>query len=1549
MVDTTAPTITSITSSNLNGAYGLGKAINVTINFSENVTLVGGTLDLTLDSGGTLSIPAFASSNTASGTYTVGLTDNSADLNVLTAALSGGTLQDAAGNAADLTMPAYNLANNKNIVVDTIVPTIDSIDSATLDGTYGLGFTISVTVNFHEPVTLTGGTMTVTLDSGGTVTINPFTTPSMSATGPYTIAVPQSSPDLNVTNITLNGGATLADAAGNSADLTLPAGTNLADIRNFTVDGIAPTLSSITTTTLNGTYGQGAAIDVTLNFSEAVTQLGTITVNLNSGGSLVIAPFSGLSGTGTYTVASGESAADLTVTSITMGGATIRDAAQNNADMTIMSGTNLGDGSNIVIDGVAPRILSITSSTANGTYGETAAIDVTVNFSENVTLTGTLQVALDSGGIVTIAPFGPSNTVNGTYTVGAGQTSPDLTVSPGGISVGGGTLLDAAGNSANLSLPAGQNLGDNSNIVIDSYGGTVTAISSTKTDGTYGAAQNIDVVLSFSEPVTLAGGDILLTLDTGYVVHVMPFTNSTTGTGNYLVSNPESSAHLTVTGIGIQGGATITDQLGNPTTLLLPAGNNLGDLKNIVIDTILPTITSVASATPDGTYGIGKPVQVQLNFSEAVTLTTGTLDVSLSSGKTINVSGISGVNTKTVTYTVEAGNTTSGANIQVLGVTLSGGGQLIDAAGNPMTVFSVPSNFASNSIIIDGIAPTIVSITSATANGTYGIGASIDVTLTFSKPVALTGGPITLNMDSGGTVTINDFPMAAAVSGVYSVANPQASADLTVSSINMGAGTISDAAGNGADMTLPPASNLANNSNIVIDTSAPGIQSVTSSTANGTYGNGATIDVTINFTDNVALSGGNMQVVLNTGGIVIITPFPLMNNASGTYTVGPGESTTDLTVSSISLLGGAVLQDSAANNATLVIPGGQNLANLKDIVIDTDGGTVTQITSTSPDGTYGIGQTVDVVITFTEPMTLSVNDLLLTLNTGYTVHVLPFTNSAVATGYYTISSPEASADLTVTGIGLGSGATITDQVGNPTTLMLPANNLGVLKNIVVDGVIPAITSITGTDGTYGLGNNLSFTINFTKPVILSGGTIWLQLDSGGSAFVTPFASSTSCTANYTVGPGNTSADLTVNAGGISLTAGTLKDASGNNVDLTVPAGNNLGNNNNIVIDTTAPAAPVVTGFHSNNPNTAYARSGNTITLTFTTAEAVDVMGVTIGSHIATVTDLGGSMSWQATYTLNGSEPDENAGYNITIGDAAGNTSSASAGFGMAIDNTAPSAPSVSTYLSNNANTSYAKTGDIITLSFTTGEAVATPAVTIGSHTAVLTDMGGAMSWQATYTAAAGDPFENAGYNIAIQDTAGNPNSASASGGVTIDTTAPLPPVVTSYKSNNASPSYAKSGDTITLDFNTVESAGTPTASIGAYGMTVTDMGGGNWQATYLVTGAEPDQEPGYTITIHDTAGNIATTNGAGGVYIDNSVPAAPTVTAYYSDNPFDNTYANGMNIIHLEFTTSESLPTPTVNIGGQAASAVIDMGGGTSWRADYIMTGSESEGPAAIR
>jgi len=308
-----------------------------------------------------------------------------------------------------------------------VVELIDaSINSTTANGTYGVNANINVTIYFSEAVTLTGANgMNVTLNTGDVINVPAFG-PAASVTLNYTVSNGDttSGADLTVTNIALGSGSTLRDAGGNNADLTLPVGQNLADNKDIKIDGVVPVISSITSTSSDGTYGISGSIVVKINFNKMVTLTGAngMNVTLNSGKVLTIPAF-GPAATveETYVVASGEttSGADLTVTNIALGsGSALRDSVNNDADLSLPAGQNLADNKDIKVDGIRPLISSVSSSTANGTYGTGANVNVTITFTEPVTLTaGTLDVTLNSGYVLHISPFGTSNTASGTYTV----------------------------------------------------------------------------------------------------------------------------------------------------------------------------------------------------------------------------------------------------------------------------------------------------------------------------------------------------------------------------------------------------------------------------------------------------------------------------------------------------------------------------------------------------------------------------------------------------------------------------------------------------------------------------------------------------------------------------------------------------------------------------------------------------------------------------------------------------------------------------------------------------------------------------------------------------------------------------------------------------------------------------------------------------------------------------------------------------------------------------------------------------------------------------
>ena len=149
--DATAPTISSVTPP-ANGSYRATQNLDFTVNFSENVTVAGGTPSIGLTIGATARNASYVS---GSGTtallfrYTVVAGDNDSDGIAMASpvALNGATIRDAAGNNAVLT---YTVPNTTGVLVDTTAPAVSSINRA--GTTPSNAASVSFTVTFNESV-----------------------------------------------------------------------------------------------------------------------------------------------------------------------------------------------------------------------------------------------------------------------------------------------------------------------------------------------------------------------------------------------------------------------------------------------------------------------------------------------------------------------------------------------------------------------------------------------------------------------------------------------------------------------------------------------------------------------------------------------------------------------------------------------------------------------------------------------------------------------------------------------------------------------------------------------------------------------------------------------------------------------------------------------------------------------------------------------------------------------------------------------------------------------------------------------------------------------------------------------------------------------------------------------------------------------------------------------------------------------------------------------------------------------------------------------------
>lgn len=126
ILDSTAPTITSVSSSKSNGTYGVGEVIDINIIFSESVTSTGN-VTVTLETGATDRSCTFSVSKSTTGTcnYTIQAGDTSSDLSIKSIS---GTIKDLNTNLMTNLVPLTGLESNKDIVV--VTPSIVSSSSS---------------------------------------------------------------------------------------------------------------------------------------------------------------------------------------------------------------------------------------------------------------------------------------------------------------------------------------------------------------------------------------------------------------------------------------------------------------------------------------------------------------------------------------------------------------------------------------------------------------------------------------------------------------------------------------------------------------------------------------------------------------------------------------------------------------------------------------------------------------------------------------------------------------------------------------------------------------------------------------------------------------------------------------------------------------------------------------------------------------------------------------------------------------------------------------------------------------------------------------------------------------------------------------------------------------------------------------------------------------------------------------------------------------------------------------------------------------------------
>ncbi len=395
-------------------------------------------------------------------------------------------------------------------------------------------------------------------------------------------------------------------------------------------------------------------------------------------------------------------------------------------------------------------------------------------------------------------------------------------------------------------------------------------------------------------------------------------------------------------------------------------------------------------------------------------------------------------------------------------------------------------------------AQSIIASVTPPVSKTYVTGEALDFVVTWSTPVTVSGSPrLAMNINgnlryanyhqgSGSSAITFRYPIVSgfAAPGGVGIAFP----------VQLNGGSITDA------QSAPATLTFANRfyGGIIISSPPPSILSVTASTAQpGWYLAGQTIDFTVNWSEPMAANQQTSRLTLNVGGI---------NRAAGMIS-GSGTSSfvyrLVIPIDSYDTDGPTLLSPLDLNRSviTSVASGAVPTrtftpSSLSDYEID---GRVPTITAnTKPASTtYMTGNQLNFTLTYSRVVTVSGNPRV-QINVGIPpFEVAKYADYIGGSGStelqfrYTVQSGDTDTDGVYFNqwIDLSQGS-IVDEVGNSAAYAfwgMKLVNAGYSTAFLNWFIGPTITSISvPTSGTYSAGSELDFTVEFSRPVTVTG-------------------------------------------------------------------------------------------------------------------------------------------------------------------------------------------------------------------------------------------------------------------------------------------------------------------------------------------------------------------------------------------------------------------------------------------------------------------------------
>lgn len=937
-----------------------------------------------------------------------------------------------------------------------------------------------------------------------------------------------------------------------------------------------------------------------------------------------------------------------------------------NGDNTPGNALEITDTSDVFVDAVVPVINSVASQPSDDTYYEDGLLRFTLEFSEDVIVTGIPQIPLNIGGATVYADYisgSGSDSLVFSYSVLITDEDDNGIVMSSPVELNTGSIQDSAGNNAILSYTPPNTSG----ILVDGPTPYITAVN-LPADGTYNLGDSIFIQITTSQAVNVTSFPAL-NLGVGIL-----FSNaiyiSGSGTNTLTFRYIVGLGHYDDDGIVIP--STITYGMGesiqNGSGVDLLNEVPVVDSSGILIDATGPDIISVTPPA-DAIYSVGDQLDFVIEYDASVDVTdTPSISITLNSG-TVTATYQSGTGTTELTFrhTVQVGNEDNDGIVLATSIDLNTG-TIKDGDGNSASLdFSGLTPIDTSGIIIDGVAPYITNITPP-ANATYYEGDTLTFSVVFNENVTIGGIP-QLNIDVGGSTIQADYQSGTGSNTLvfsYEVLESDVDSDgiELASPLGLNSGSIQDSVSLNAILTFSPPDTSA----VLVRGDIPSVLSIASPSDN-TYIEGEILSYTFTFSQVVNVVGipsVNLAIGSNTR---------TLNYQSGSgsdtllfsYTVVSGDYDNDgvTPASSFSYDGGESIRSTTAADAvnSFTPPVTPN------VLVDAIGPQILSLNAPA-DKTYAIGENIDLVVNYDETVNMTgagTPYINLTLESGSVIaQYLSGSGTSSLTFRYTVQTNDNDSN----GIVYASTVNLDGNTLKGADLNdadLDFSDLAPLdtSSVLIDGVLPYITSITPpTNATYIIGESLDFVVNFNEAVDYNA-TIELSITIGASAKTASYVSGSGTNAlifRYTVLAG----DEDTNGISVSsplLGAGSINDLAGNEITYTFTPPNTTG----VLVDGIVPYIQSVSAASSDN----YA-FGENIDYTLTWSEPVNKTGsprinINIGGVSKNLSYLSGAgtASWKFRYTVEASLLDQdgitlsspldlNAG---TIADLAGNNAS----------------------------------------------------------------------------------------------------------------------------------------------------------------------------------------------------------------------------------------------------------------------------------------------------